>query len=63
MKASIVATSAALVGSVAASAHKAHAEFHLRGYAAEEICTAYTTVYVYPSGKCFDWNREVAELI
>jgi hypothetical protein len=46
MKASIVA--AALVGSVAASQHKAHAGFHMRrgGYAADEVCTVYTTVYV-----------------
>jgi hypothetical protein len=47
MKASIVA--AALVGSVAASQHKAHGGFHNRrgGYAAAEVCEVYThTVYV-----------------
>ncbi|KAH7123686.1 beta-glucosidase 5 [Dendryphion nanum] len=48
MKASIVA--AALVGSAAAS-HNAHAGFHLRRNEAPEnnVCTVYTTVYVYPS--------------
>lgn len=48
MKASIVA--AALVGSAAAS-HNGHAGFHLRRDAAPEnnVCTVYTTVYVYPS--------------
>ncbi|KAF1832949.1 glycoside hydrolase [Decorospora gaudefroyi] len=47
MKASIVAASVALVGSVAASQHKAHAGFHMRrgGYAEDEVCTVYTTVY------------------
>jgi hypothetical protein len=47
MKASIVA--AALVGSVAASQHKAHGGFHMRRgeYAASEVCEVYThTVYV-----------------
>jgi hypothetical protein len=48
MKASIVAASVALVGSVAATQHKAHAGFHLRrgDYKAEEVCTVYTTVYM-----------------
>ena len=50
MKASIVAASVALVGSVAAFEHKNHAGFHLRRGAYEpaqdEICTVYTTVYV-----------------
>ncbi|KAJ4288209.1 hypothetical protein N0V90_012226 [Kalmusia sp. IMI 367209] len=50
MKGAIIAASAALVGSVAAVSHKAHAGFHLRrgDYAAEEgVCkTVYTTVYV-----------------
>ncbi|KAF1942642.1 glycoside hydrolase [Clathrospora elynae] len=48
MKASIVAASVALVGSVAASQHKAHAGFHMRrgGYESEDVCTVYTTVYV-----------------
>lgn len=47
MKASIVAASVALAGTVAA-AHNAHAGFHVRrhGYAADEVCTVYTTVYV-----------------
>ncbi|RMZ66752.1 beta-glucosidase 5 [Pyrenophora seminiperda CCB06] len=46
MKAGIVA--AALVGSVAASQHNRHGGFHVRrgGYAPEEVCTVYTTVYV-----------------
>lgn len=48
MKASIIAASAALVASVAAYDHKAHAAFHLRrgDYKQEEVCTVYTTVYV-----------------
>ncbi|OAL55904.1 glycoside hydrolase [Pyrenochaeta sp. DS3sAY3a] len=48
MKASIIAASVALAGSVAASQHKAHAGFHMRrgGYEADEVCTVYTTVYV-----------------
>ncbi|KAF2705346.1 glycoside hydrolase family 17 protein [Pleomassaria siparia CBS 279.74] len=45
MKTAIVAASA-LLGSVAASQHRAHPAFHKRHYAAEEICTVYTTVYV-----------------
>ncbi|KAF1997640.1 glycoside hydrolase family 17 protein [Amniculicola lignicola CBS 123094] len=49
MKASIVAASAALVGSVAAS-HNAHNAFHNRRgglYESEDgVCTVYTTVYV-----------------
>ena len=38
---------AALVGSAVAAQHKAHAGFHMRrgGYAADEVCTVYTTVY------------------
>ncbi|KAF2132934.1 glycoside hydrolase family 17 protein [Dothidotthia symphoricarpi CBS 119687] len=49
MKASIVAASAALVGSVAAAQHNGHAGFHVRrgAYAeTEDVCTVYTTVYV-----------------
>lgn len=49
MKSGIVAASAALVSVVAASAHPAHAGFHLRrgGYPAEESCVVHTTtVYV-----------------
>lgn len=48
MKGSIVAASAALVASVAAYDHKAHAGFHLRrgDYKKDEVCTVYTTVYV-----------------
>ncbi|KAF2650141.1 glycoside hydrolase family 17 protein [Lophiostoma macrostomum CBS 122681] len=45
MKTSIVA-SAALVGSVAASAH---AGFHFKRHDHDNVCTVYTTVYVYPS--------------
>ncbi|XP_014556308.1 hypothetical protein COCVIDRAFT_26842, partial [Bipolaris victoriae FI3] len=42
---------AALVGSVFASQHKAHAGFHQRRHdhaaaAQEDVCTVYTTVYV-----------------
>jgi|TARA_R110002003_G_scaffold126_46_gene11818 hypothetical protein len=48
MKASILAASVALVGSVAALEHKAHAGFHLRrgDYKKNDVCTVYTTVYV-----------------
>ncbi|KAF1840568.1 glycoside hydrolase family 17 protein [Cucurbitaria berberidis CBS 394.84] len=48
MKASIIAASVALAGTVAASQHKAHAGFHLRraGYESNDVCTVYTTVYV-----------------
>lgn len=48
MKASIIAASVALAGSVAAAQHKAHAGFHVRrgGYETDEVCTVYTTVYV-----------------
>ncbi|KAF2682874.1 glycoside hydrolase family 17 protein [Lentithecium fluviatile CBS 122367] len=55
MKAGIVAASAVIIGTVAASAHKAHAGLHLRrgGYAAaEESCVVHTTtVYVTASPK------------
>jgi hypothetical protein len=46
MKNSIIAASAVLIGSVAASGHRAHPAFHQRHYAEEEVCTVYTTVYV-----------------
>lgn len=48
MKASIIAASVALVGSVAAYEHKGHAGLHLRrgDYKKDEVCTVYTTVYV-----------------
>ena len=49
MKASIVAATAALAGSVAASQHKAHAGFHMRrgdDAPVDGVCTVYTTVYV-----------------
>ena len=48
MKSAIIA-SVALVGSVAASAH---GNFHFRRHDYEDnnVCTVYTTVYVYPSG-------------
>jgi hypothetical protein len=36
---------AALVGSAVAAQHKAHAGFHMRRHAANEVCTVYTTVY------------------
>lgn len=47
MKATLIAASA-LLGAAAAAQHKAHNGFHLRrgGYADNEICTVYTTVYV-----------------
>lgn len=51
MKGSILAASAAFVASAAASAHKNHAGFHLRrNIPTADVCTVYTTVYVYPSG-------------
>ena len=49
MKGSIVAASA-FVGAVAAS-HVNHAGLHLRRGADADVCTVYTTVYVYPSRK------------
>lgn len=56
MKGSIAA--AAVIGSVAAAAHNGHAAFHLRGdYATQDVCTVYTTVYVYPSGALFELFR------
>jgi hypothetical protein len=45
MKYSMVA--AAIIGSVVAAQHKAHAGFHVRreAQAANDVCTVYTTVY------------------
>lgn len=63
MKASIVAASVALAGTVAA-AHNAHAGFHVRrhGYAADEVCTVYTTVYV-TACTCFQCGNSQRWLI
>jgi hypothetical protein len=55
MKGSIVAASAALVASAAASAHNNHAGFHFRRNPQPDVCTVYTTVYVYPSGTV-EWS-------
>ena len=54
MKNSIIAASAVLIGSVAASQHRAHPAFHQRHYAEEEVCTVYTTVYVTASEGTFE---------
>lgn len=48
MKSTLIAASAALLGSAAAMQHRAHPAFHQRHYT-EDVCTVYTTVYVHAS--------------
>ena len=59
MKNSIIAASAVLIGSVAASQHRAHPAFHQRHYAEEEVCTVYTTVYVTASERTFEQTQRI----
>ncbi len=47
MKASIITASLSLTGFASASLGNAHGSFHMRrgGYANNDVCTVYTTVY------------------